>query len=82
MRGATMKKFLVDGYARSDNGGIYQVKAIYPNPYNNNVMLVDLVKGKRTYTRRIEVDKYGNQYVNYGTGYGRDKLLNSMILPL
>lgn len=79
--GATMKKFLVNGYARSNTGSIYQIKAIYPKPFSTNVMLVDLVKGKRTYTRKIQTDKYGNEFAEYGTGVGRDRVLNSMIVP-
>lgn len=29
--------------------------------------------------REILIDKHGNEYVNYGTGYGRDRILNKVI---
>ena len=58
-----MLKFKKDGYARHDSGTVYKVKDISPNPYNPQVLLVSLVTGKRTYTRAIQTDKLGNEYI-------------------
>lgn len=76
-----MVKFVKGGYAVSDNGKVYEVEDIYPNKYNPAVSIVDLVKGKRTYSRAIQTDKQGNEFVEYGTGYGRDRMLHSLIRP-
>lgn len=61
---------LNDGYARHDSGTVYKVKDIFPNKYNPQVLFVSLVTGKRTYTRAIQTDKLGNEFAQYGTGYG------------
>ena len=77
-----MLKFKKDGYARHDSGTVYKVKNIYPNPYNPQVLLVSLVTGKKTYTRAIQTDKLGNEFAQYGTGYGRDRSFSSIIIPM
>lgn len=59
-----------------------KVKDISPNPYNPQVLLVSLVTGKRTYTRAIQTDKLGNEFAQYGTGYGRDRSFSSIIVPM
>lgn len=77
-----MLKFKKDGYARHDSGTVYKVKDISPNPYNPQVLLVSLVTGKRTYTRAIQTDKLGNEFAQYGTGYGRDRSFSSIIVSM
>lgn len=51
-------------------------------PYNPQVLLVSLVTGKKTYTRAIQTDKLGNEFAQYGTGYGRDRSFSSIIIPM
>lgn len=70
------------GYARHDSGTVYKVKDIFPNKYNPQVLFVSLVTGKRTYTRAIQTDKLGNEFAQYGTGYGRDRSFSSIIVPM
>ena len=79
-----MLKFKKGGYARHDSGTVYKVKDISPNPYNPQVLLVSLVTGtgKKTYTRAIQTDKLGNEFAQYGTGYGRDRSFSSIIVPM
>lgn len=77
-----MLKFKKGGYARHDNGTVYEVKDIFPNAYNPKVLFVSLAKGKRTYTRAIQIDRQGNEFAEYGAGYGRDRVFSSLILPL
>lgn len=77
-----MLKFKKGGYARHDSGTVYKVKDISPIPYNPQVLLVSLVTGKKTYTRAIQTDKLGNEFAQYGTGYGRDRSFSSIIIPM
>lgn len=77
-----MLKFKKGGYALHDSGTVYKVKDISPNPYNPQVLLVSLVTGKKTYTRAIQTDKLGNEFAQYGTGYGRDRSFSSNIIPM
>lgn len=77
-----MLKFKKGGYARHDSGTVYKVKDIFPNKYNPQVLLVSLVTRKRTYTRVIQTDKLGNEFAQYGTGYGRDRSFSSIIIPM
>lgn len=58
-----MLKFKKGGYTRHDSGTVYKVKDIFPNKYNPQVLLVSLVTRKRTYTRVIQTDKLGNEYI-------------------
>lgn len=56
-------------------------RLIVRNQYGQKV-LVSLVTGKKTYTRAIQTDKLGNEFAQYGTGYGRDRSFSSIIIPM
>jgi hypothetical protein len=81
-----MKKFTLGQTIIGFNGTTYEVRVLQTRRFLEEgkeveVNLVSLYNSKSSkyLDRKILADKDGHEYVNYGTGYGRDRILNKVI---
>ena len=81
-----MRKFALGQTIVGFNGVTYVVRVLQTRRFLeegkeievNRVSLFNS-KSSKYLDREILTDKDGNEFVNYGTGYGRDRILNKVI---
>jgi len=83
-----MRKFTLGQSIVGFNGVTYIVRVLQTRRFlseDGNEVQVNRIslyntKSSKYLDREILTDQLGNEFVNYGTGYGRDRILSKVIM--